>query len=387
MSLPNVNITLVRNGLGLVAETNDNTCGIILPGVAVAGSLALNTAYEIYSTDGAKALGITSDGVNAEAYRHISEFYAVAGKGKKLWILLTATTAKLADLADSALPVCPAKILLNAAGGEIVALGLTAHTDAGVTLDGLDSSVYTAMTKANALALEYLDKIMPFVAVVEGRKFTGTAGSLRNLATDSNYRAACVLASTKSDGSASVGQVLGRLANIPVQRKISRVKDGALPNDAKTGYLSDGVLVDAREDLGTIHDKRFIIYRRFPNKSGYYFNGDFTATSPTDDLNLIARIRTIDKATKIAYNTYIDELDDDVQVNDDGTLDASVAAYLKEKIETQVNGSMSGEISSFTADIDTTIDILSGLAQKIYLNITPKGYLNPIEVILGFKNA
>jgi len=52
--LPNVVISLVRNGLGLVAETNDNTVGFILPGVAVTGKLVLNTPYAIYSTDGAK---------------------------------------------------------------------------------------------------------------------------------------------------------------------------------------------------------------------------------------------------------------------------------------------------------------------------------------------
>jgi len=153
-----------------------------------------------------------------------------------------------------------------------------------------------------------------------------------------------------------------------------------------TAYLSDGVAVKEREDLATISDKGYIVLRQFPNKSGYFFNGDFTATSLTDDLNTIARIRTIDKALKIAYNTYVEELDDDVEVNDDGTLNAAVAAYLKQKIETQVNGSMAGEISKFSAQIDTTVDILSGAAQKMYLNITPKGYLNPIEVVLSFVN-
>lgn len=75
-----------------------------------------------------------------------------------------------------------------------------------------------------------------------------------------------------------------------------------------------------------------------------------------------------------------------MEVNEDGTLHASVAAYLKQKIENQVNDAMSGEISKFVAQIDTTNDILSGNAQKIYLNITPKGYLNPIEVVLSFVN-
>ncbi|WP_165027092.1 DUF2586 family protein [Dysgonomonas sp. ZJ279] len=384
MGLPNVEIELVRNGLGLVAETNDNTCGIILPGIAIAGKLELNKAYSIFSTNGANALGIDSTGVNKDAFRHISEFYAGAGTGAKLWILVTATTAKLSDLVDTDLPLCPARVILNTAGGEIVALGLTSVTDGETTLDGLDSEVYSAMIKAQVLATEYQKRIMPFVSVIEGRKFTGDADSLRDLSTESNYRAAITLASTKSDGSASVGLVLGSIANQPVQRKISRVKNGALP--IESGYLSDGVEVGMREDLETIHGKKFIILRKFPTKSGYFFNGDFTATAPEDDLNIIARIRVIDKATKIAYNTYIEELDDDVEVNDDGTLNHSVAAYLKDRIENQVNSSMAGEISRFTATVDTTVDILAGNPQKIYLDIVPKGYLSTIRVVLGFKN-
>src|ERR1035437_508506 len=381
--LPNVIISLVRNGLGLVAETNDNTVGFILPGVAVVDKLVLNTPYAIYSTDGAKALGIDAAGVNAAAFRHISEFYSVAPKGAKRWIILVAATIKLSETVDKDLDICPAKLLLNKANGEIMALGTAVGTSGVATVDGLDEEVYTAMTKGQVLAMEYLGKIMPFVLIIEGREMTDV-DSLRDLHTETKYRTSVGLCSTLNDGSASIGLILGQIAALPVQRKISRVKNGALPIDA--AYLTDGVAIKERDDLGTISDKGYIVLRQFQNKSGYFFNGDFTATSLTDDLNTIARIRVIDKALKISYNTYVEELDDDVDVNDYGTLNAAVAAYLKQKIETQVNGAMKGEISKFSAQIDTTVDILSGAAQKIYLNITPKGYLNPIEVVLSFVN-
>ncbi len=383
MPLSNVHIELVRNGLGLVAETNDNTCGIILAGSAVAGKLELNKPYSIYSPDGAKKIGIEPKGINESAYRHISEFYALAKTGAKLWTIVVPTTQKLSELVDTNLSTpCPAKILLNKAGGEIVALGITSGADSDTSVDGLDGEVYSAMLKSQLLADEYQQKIMPFVSIIEGRKMTN-ADSLRDLSTETRYRQAIALCSTQTDGSASVGLVLGQIAALPVQRKISRVKNGSLPIEA--AYLSDGKAIEDREDLDTIHDKRFIVFRKFPNKSGYFFNGDMTATAKTDDLNIIARIRTIDKATKIAYNTYIEELDDDVEINDDGTLNSAVAGYLKQKIEEQVNGAMKGEISKFTATIDTSIDIASGLEQVIYLDILPKGYLTNIRVVLGFK--
>lgn len=383
MALANVYIELVRNGLGLVAETSDNVCGMVLPGVAVEDKIALNEPRAIYSTDGAKALGIDATGGNAEAWRQIKEFYDVAGNGAKLWVILTAAVTRLSAMVDKSEATAPGRLLVNAGGGEIVAIGLVSGAAATSTVDGLDSEVYAAMLRAQGLADEFTEKMMPYITIIEGKGMT-TADALRDLGTENNYRTAVMLGCTAASASASVGLVLGNIAAIPVQRKISRVKNGNLP--IIEGYLTDGEPLEGREDLGTINDKRFIIFRKFPNRSGYFFNGDFTATSPTDDLNVIARVRVIDKAMKIAYNTYVEELDDDVEVNTDGTLNKAVAAYLKDKIENQVNNAMSGEISSFEATIDTSIDILAGNAQKIYLDITPKGYLNPIRVILGFKN-
>lgn len=382
MALPNVTIELVRNGLGLVAETNDNTVGLIVPGAAVVGKLELGKPYEIYSTTGAAEIGIDIAN-NADAFRHVSEFYAAAGEGKKLWIMVVAATVKLSELVDPTLEVCPAKVLLNAASGEITVLGITAGADSGITLDGLDDQVYTAITKGQLLAESYTAKMMPFVLVVEGRKMTDVT-ALRDLSGEAKYRTAVMLGSSKSDGSASVGLLLGEIAALPVQRKISRVKNGILPIEA--AYLSDGKPVKGREDLETLCDKRYIAFRMFPNKAGYYFTGDETATEQIDDLNIIARIRTIDKAMKIAYNVYVEELDDDVELNNDGTLHPSVAAYLKQKIEEQVKKAMSGEISDFVATVDTSIDVGAGNAQTIYLDIYPRGYLNPIRVVLGFKN-
>lgn len=382
MPQPDVSIELVRNGLGLVIETTDNVVGLIAPGVAVANKMVLGTPYAIYSTTGAAAIGI--DAVNnAAAFKQVSEFYAVAGEGKKMWLMLVASTKKLSEAVDIALPVCPAKELRNAAQGEICVIGVMAGTGANVALDGLDSDVYTAMTKAQVLADDSVNKMMPLVFIVEGRGMTNSA-ALRDLSEEDKYRTAVMLGCSKSDGIASVGLLLGQIAALPVQRKVSRVKNGILPID--NAYLTDTVSVKTREDLDTIYDKRYIGFRNFPNRAGFYFNGDLTATAATDDLNIIARIRTIDKATKIAYNTYVEEIDDDVELNDDGTLNPSVAVYLKTKIEKAVKDAMVGEISNFIATVDTTVDVSAGEKQLVYLDIYPRGYLNGIRVILGFKN-
>ena len=80
------------NALG----ANDNTSLLIIV-LSGAGKLpagvAINTLKTIYSLDDAIALGITAevDVTNStKNYRHISEFYRMAGNGAKLYIIYSA---------------------------------------------------------------------------------------------------------------------------------------------------------------------------------------------------------------------------------------------------------------------------------------------------------
>lgn len=386
MALPNVNITVLRNGLGLVSFTNDNVVGICLTGTAVADKLALNTPYSIHSVPDAEKLGVEKEGVNAAAYKQIKEFYDEAGEGAKLWIIVSGSTLKMSEKVDNSVASSPARILLNRANGEISALGITRGAAlTGESVDGFNSDLWEAINNTQILADNYQGLIMPFCGILDGIGFAGDADMAKSLKTMSDHRATVVLSASESDGVASIGQFLGRLASIPVQRKVSRVKDGALKN--LNGYLTDGESVEGRLGaLNTLHDKGYVVYRTLPGKSGYFYSGDPTATADTDDLNIIARNRIIDKVIKIAYNTYANELDDDVPITDAGKLEPAVCSYLKSQIEQQVNANMEDEISSFTAIVDSDQNILSGLPLEIELQIIPKGYLSQINVTLGFSN-
>lgn len=388
MPLPNVTINIERNGLGGVALTVDGIVGICLTGEAT-DDLDLNKAYPIYTLDEAKALGILETGANADAYKQIKEFYDEAGTGRKLWIIVSNDATTIEDRVDKSKDVCPAKILAESAQGEIKVIGVTwvppGNGYDATILDGLDSLVYGAVLKADALAKDFATQIMPFSVLLEGVGFTGTGSDLRDLLEMTSERAGIVLAATESNGQGAVGMVLGRLARIPVQRKISRVKDGALPT--LYGYLTDGEPIESRlPDLGTMHDRGFIVLRKFPTRSGYYFNQDTTCAPVSNDLHTISNLRVIDKALVITYNTYVEEIDEEVKVNADGTLDAAMIAYLQAKIERAVGMNMVGEISAFTAYIDPKQNILSVPRLNVVLRITPVGYMSQIIVSLGFKN-
>lgn len=384
MALSNVNITVNRDGLGLIAVQSDGAAGISLRGEAVSGKLELSKPYLIYSVADAEKLGIEATGVNAAAYRQIDEFYQTAGTGTKLYIILSDKASKNSALKETL------KKMLEYANGSIVLLGMSwpdAAKTSPVEQGGLIKEVFDTQTMLQTLSVEYTNRIMPFISVIDGAGFKGDANALTDLTTMNNYRTVISLTATDNSGVGAIGQLLGSIMAQPVHRKISRVKNGSLPMTQGEAFLTDKVSIEGRdEQLGAITDKGYLVYRTFPGRTGYFYNGDFTATLPTDDLCSIARLRVMDKALKIAYNTYVNELDDEIDVTEDGNLEPAHVSYLQEVIYNQIMGNMNDSISGFSVVIDPSQNILSGKGLDISLSITPKGYLNPINVTLGFQN-
>lgn len=381
MALPNVSIEVNRSGLGQVSVSDDNIMGMILHGVAVPSKLTLDEPFVIYGVDDAEAHGIDATN-NAAAHKQVQGFYAEAGNGAKLYVIVTGAAKMSADFARSA------NKLVEYAGGAISVIGVTQGTAQGTEVSGgLNSDVATAMTAAQTFAESCQAAIKPLNIVLDGAGYSGNAEDLTDLTTKGNNRVSVLLGAADASTHACIGLLMGRLATIPVQRKISRVKDGAVVG-VETAYLTDGEEIEGREaTLDTIHDKGYIVLRQFTGLSGWYFSSDVTATADTDDLNTISHNRIVDKVIRIAYKTYVNEIDDDVDIDTtNGTIDATIISYLKGQIETQVNGNMADEVSQFYCDIRPDQNILSGLPLEIDLFIVPKGYLNNIKVKIGFTN-
>lgn len=382
MGLPNVVILVNRNGLGLVSYSDDGITGLVLSGVAVAGKIQLQEPHLIYGLSGAEDIGVTETG-NAVAWKQIKEFYDEAGNGTPLYFILSSENIMSSNIGDTA----ALGILLNYSQGKISLIGLgEGASQTGTIVDELDEDVLVAANAMQIYAENWAAKLMPFSAVIPGIGYGGDEATVADLKTYTKNRVSVLLACSEADKVVSVGQFLGREASNPVQRKPSRVRSGALTN--LDGYLADGLSIeDSIERLGALHDKGYIVYRTFaPVKSGYFYSGDPTMCPDTDDLNTIARNRVIDKVTKYAYKTYIEELDEDVDVTDEGYLHPAKVGNLKSEVETAVRAACSGEISNFYADIDAEQNILSGAPFEITLNITPKGYLSNIKVTIGFIN-
>lgn len=387
-----VNITLANGQLGATLQTNDGITGIVMTGVTEAGGYTAGTPILITSMADVATAGITETN-NPFAIRQLQEFYNQAGSGAQLYLMLVPATMTVAQMADNN-NINGARKLLDFAGGKIKVLGLlsddVAITTAGGTItvtNGLNADVYTAASNMKIMTAAYFAAEKPFRCIIGGTSYSGVPASLTDeTAGTSNNRTAILVGDTVSGVAACVGLLLGLVSSLPVQRKISRVRNGALTNIA--AYLHTTRLESALGDAATIAGKGFVTFIIYPNVSGYFFSGDPMLTATTDDYAMLARGRVIDKAHILAYTTFVQEVDDEVPVNTDGTLDAGFCKWLSQQIVNQINNTMTAnkEISAVSCFIDPAQNILSTNELNVVLKITPVGYATQIEITLGFEN-
>lgn len=389
MGLPNVNITIANGQLGRVAAVDDSVAGLILSGTATE-DLALSNPVQLFSFDKLSDYGIT-EANNPLAYKEVKAFYDQAGEGSELWLMLISDAVLFADMCDETENY--AKKMLDTAQGRIRLLGANRIPAAGyepTIVENLDSDVVTALTNLETMAGHYGLAYKPFRALLPGLGFTkASVATLKDLKQSNKNHVAIVLGcDSDEDWKAAIGLTLGRLAKIPVQRSIARVKDGDVGIDA--AYFPDGTPVEELEsNWDSIHNKGYIFFRRIYGKSGYFFTDDPTATADTDDYCFIARGRVIDKALVIAYKTFIEELNDEIPVDEvTGKVSPALVASWETNIEQALGINMTAkkEIVKAQCAIDPNQDVLS--TDKIYakIRITPVGYAKAIEVTLGLSN-
>lgn len=387
-----VNISLANGQLGATLQTNDGITGLVMTGITESGGYTAGTPLLVTSMSDVALAGITNAN-NPFAIKQIREFYDQAGSGAQLYLMLVPPPMTVADMADNNNAAGATK-LLDYAAGKIKILGLlsndTAIEDGGddITIaHGLNADVYIAASNISATAEAYFNAQRPFRAVIGGTSYTGVAASLTDETTGtSNNRTAILIGDTVSGGGACIGLLLGVLSSIPVQRKISRVRSG--PLTTTTAFAGPVSVAAAGGSMAVIAGKGYITFTTYPNVSGYFFSGDPMCTATNDDYGMLARGRVIDKVHMLAYTTFVQEIDDEVPVNADGTLDTGFCKWLQQQIVNQVNNTMTAnkEISNISCFIDPAQNILSTNQLNVSLTITPVGYATNITINLGFSN-
>lgn len=392
MQLPRVKIQFLNGQLGTVGESPDGLMALICGASAVTGKLELNTVYPVTSMDDLAALGVT-EANNATLYKQVKEFYDEAESGTKLILYPVAANTKVTDLCDyTKLTEGFARDLITRQNGALRGIGVAGINtgSTSVSNDGLDSDVFTALPKAQQLAEWATSELYaPLFLVLEGRNYDASK-ELKDLTGEKYNRVAVVISDTVSDSKgACVGTLLGRIASIPVQRNIGRVKNGSLfPLEM---YVGTKKIEESGSTISAIFEKGYIVPRKHVGRTGYYFSDDQMACDPTDDYAHLTNRRVIDKAYRICYDTMLDELLDEIDLNEDGTMKHAVVKSWQQTLENAINRKMTanGELSATDGEgckvyINEKQNVVSTSRIELNLKVRPHGYARYIDVNIGF---
>lgn len=405
--LPYVKIDFANGAIGASEPMDDGVTGLVCTAVAVTQTVdgkqettfALDTPYLITKLDDLVKKGVTSESsdVNATLYKAVKEFYDEAPEGSKLWIMGVTDTVTIADMVDKTKD--NAKKLLVAANGTIRILAVKVKDKSGYTptvTTGIDGAVRTAIVNAQGLAEWATETLFaPVMALLEGRHYTGTAETLvaNPINTGNNNRVGVVIGDTVKDSKgAAVGLLAGRIASIPVQRSVARVRTGSIV--ATTMYIG-GVAAELGNPE-TINDCGFICPRTFVGKGGYFWSDDKLAAEASDDYSLIPRRRVADKAYRITYSTLINEVAEEISVTDDGKISAPVVKAIQTAVESAIVNNMTsrGNLGNDPSNpndmgvecyINPDQNIIATSRLDVQVRIKPHGYSKYINVSLGFK--
>lgn len=397
--LPRVKINYENGALGQVVAMADGCIGMLALGAKeVASTFVLGTAYMLKKFSDLTELGVTSEN-NPLLFRQVKDFYSSATTGTELWLLGLADSVTFTTAFDKDAVSAGAKELILRSNGKlrgIVAFKAPASDYSPKLTAGIDQDVFSALAKAQVLAdWATEDKYAPIFIMIEGYAFSGDVSKLIDLHTMKHNRCAVLIGDTvKGSKNAAIGLVAGRIASCPVQRKISRVRDGALP--AIEVFAGEKGIDVA--DIESINDKGYITFRTFTGRSGYFVADDPLATAISDDYSSLTNRRVIDKAYRIAYDVLIERLNEEIPISTDGNLTPAWCASLKGQVEQAIISQMTanGNLGNDTADFDDggvkcSIDfrqkVLATSKIEVVLKIKPAGYAKYIDVKLGFKTV
>jgi hypothetical protein len=402
---PQVKITNIAGSLGGSPPTNDGVCLL----VHNAPTAYTHTETVFTSLAQAEQAGITEANDATRSYllwEHIKDFFTVNPLGAELHLLqvpATTTFQQLFTVGHSANTLLQSTLAAKA--GVIKTLGVSLVPASETHTTSISSDLQAAIPLAQAFCVAEYSRLRPISAVLEGRKFSGTASAaldLRGLAAGyvsvvvaRNQTRATALGALAANF-AAIGLALGSIAANHVGRNIGRVKNGTLP--VQQAAFSDGRLPFkdiADQDLNTLSNKGYIFMDQYPEVSGWYWVDDHTCTLPDRNDAYLSLTRPANKAARIAIRTYVDNLKDEFRVDaTTGRLPNIVVQTLQNELSNAIENEMISnpdparvpEISAVTVRIDPNQNVLASSKIVARLRIVPLGIGRIIETEVELYN-
>ena len=387
--LPRIKINFLEGQLGTVGASPDGLVALIIGAMAVSNTFELGKSYSITKPSDLKELGVTKEN-NPALAEAVTDFYIEAGEGTDLVVVGVDASKKMVELCANEDGGLVRKVIERHSGALRAIFVSTPAGDSEQATEGLSPDTLATLQPAQELAEWATTSLYaPLFIVVDGRGYTGE--NLRDLG-QAKYNRVGVLVGSKTaeDKGSCIGVLAGRIASKPVHRNIGRVADGALKGEAF--YLGGKRIEEKQSAVTALYEKRYITIRRYVGRTGYFFADDNLATALTDDYAQIANRRVIDKAYRIAYNTLLDKMLDEIELNEDGTMQAPILKSWESELEAEINKSMtanselsSSEGSGCKVFINPKQNVVSTSKIAISLKVRPHGYARYLDVNLGFQ--
>ena len=391
--LPRVKITFAEGNLGKVGDSPDGLVALMVSATAVGDTFELGKPYSIRSVDDLKTLKVTEKN-NAVLVKHVREFFAEAEKGTEVYIYGVDKAKTMTELCTKGASEDEAGELLKLitlCKGRLraVIIALDAQ-DEPEAAEGIVADVLSAIPKAQETAEHAtVELFAPLIVILEGRGFKRQG--LKDITELGCNRVGVFVGETRAEGKgAAVGLLAGRIAKSSVERNVGRVRDGKIGADAL--YLGGQPLETQTGAVADLYTRGYICPRQYVGRVGFFFCDDRLATSEADDYAHITARRTIDKAYRIAYDTLLSFLLDELELQEDGTLHPAVVRSWEQEVTGAIDRAMTakGELSSDETsgsgcrfEIAPT-NVLSSSMVKAKLSVRPFGYARYIDVELGF---
>ncbi len=419
-SLKGVNIKRGAIGASII-DDKDAVCGLLSPGTAIAADpskgiagVELNKTYKLTCMADLTALGITEQyDTKFSIYRHISEFYRIAGEGRTLYLRLFSGT-----MTES---FTHAKTMIADADGEIriLAVAGTESPDKVQYQNGLPKEVYNSIPKAQEFYDWTFETFRPCQVILEGYRFNANtaaqAADLRNLqitkgvVLEAFKVSVCIgqdfaaVDSLPDDDCrkyrADIGTMLGSLAYRPVNGNIAEVSGGCLTNAAKGVWLKAGLsnhkqISDWDSQLENLDEKGYVFGIHYAGLSGFFWNNDYTCTPVVRDKDgyfneyMISYGRVLDKAVRDLRTALLPYVKSSVTVDPEtGKLPKATAAYF-EAVGDQVFERMisAGLITAgkTTVNADSNLMITPRVLEVSFV-VVPTGCIDEIKGTINLK--
>lgn len=406
--MANLDAVKINKGkVGANRLNNDRRVSAIIVSSPVVPELPFKETVTFYGLYDAEQKGITAefDKINnVNVYRHVREFYRMAGEGIALNFMIVEQTETLQTISQDVSGTMLKRLLIDSnykVRQLAIALNYTAPV---VHVDGLAPDVFASIPLAQGAAEWAYSQFMPTHIFIEGFNLNGTSAVVPNLREIENVFGTKVTvvigqdwqyAETKTDDAqkfADVGTVLGVTAAAAINQNIGDNDAFDLMDVTKSAWLVPGLSnhktnKEVFAELQTFEDKGYVFGVTYPGLAGVRINNDHVCAPIVKDAegnmneHTIAYGRVMDECARQLRTAYLPKIKKTYPVNAEGKLPMGVRVGLEtigDNIFTDMENAL--EISGAKTKVDPDSDLLIAKELRVAFNVQPTG-------VLGFLNG